>query len=1350
MEFNLLSMMKKFRLGILCGLTILFSNSVISQNVWTQHNDLGRTGWYPYETILNTTNVGQNTFGLNFNHTTDDKIISQPLVVLHVNIPGNGIHNIVYITTVNNTIYAYDADVNAQPYWVQNYTNIIAPAGNPQCPNNCRPAYYTDIHPSLCATLYPDFDGNMGIVGTPVIDTLAGTMYFVTKIVNPNDGPIDNHTFVPNSFNEYTYTTTGFHQYLHAIDIATGLDRANSPVEITATVNGTGDGQKPASSGHIVFEPRRQFDRAGLVLNNGILYIAFAAHCDFVPSHGWVMSYNPSSLTQLHAMVTTPNDGRGGIWMSGTAPAVDASGNLYFTTGNAQFEDAFGGGSGEINFYNAPATDPSNRGESVIKLAPDLTLSSYFTPFDYVALNDADKDFPIQVMLLPGTGHLLTGNKDDSLFILDQTNLGGFNPALNNVLQSRFVVHPCEMHSSFAYFGGPTQYAYQYGENSPLKAYPITAGGLLGTEITNTTILGPTGGSGGFMSVSSNGADPTTGILWAVQAQNGCNANGSTCQGILHAMNASNITKELWNSDMNPGVDHLNVFNKMSCPTIALGKVYLTANKNQLNVYGLKTNASCLTNVALGKPATALSSAGGFPPSNVTDGDPGTAWISGNGTNVDSIYVDLGSRYDVCRILINWSTFGVDFDLKTSNDGINWTTVDPVRGNTSATTEFDGAFSGRYVSMVGITKGSGPYGIFEFEVFGTPSVTCPAPSILNASPGSNVNIFTTQTPTSPSGTDAPVELGVQFTSAISGFITGVRFFEDPGFGGTHIGQLYTIGGTLIPGASGTFTGESLNGWQTLTFGTPVAILAGTTYVAAVYFTNGYHMGDKNGLATAISNFPLTALANGGVYTYSPTLPAFPTSAFMSSNYWIDVNFSTTATPDPSMEVLSWDAQPGASQYIIQYRNNLSSSFITRTSTTNSQSLSALTCGTLYDYTIQTDCGTSKSTLAPGSFTTASCPVNSCLALPVRYFNLDLGDIGIAGSTCKLGPTLYQLTGSGNISGNVDAFQYAFTSNDIADYDVSGQIIQQDQVSANNQIGIMVRDSLSNTSRFAFIASVNNGTSFVFEYRDVAGGSVTIVPLAGHALPYWVKISKSGTTYSAFISADDITWNQVGSTVDLHFGTDASNAPHYGMGITSSNNTVLSTGEINNFSVLGSSPLPITLLSFTAKDINHDHVLVSWATSMEHLVDHFEIQRSIDNSSFQAIAEVKAVGESEIPHYYSVNDNNPSVGVNYYRLKEFDKDGNFYFSPVVSVNFAGPEGVEIYPNPASDFTNINSLKYPILEVNLYDITGKLLKSIQPPSGGLTSVKLSTSDLSSGVYIVAVKTTLMIYRQKLSKQ
>ena len=123
-----------------------------------------------------------------------------------------------------------------------------------------------------------------------------------------------------------------------------------------------------------------------------------------------------------------------------------------------------------------------------------------------------------------------------------------------------------------------------------------------------------------------------------------------------------------------------------------------------------------------------------------------------------------------------------------------------------------------------------------------------------------------------------------------------------------------------------------------------------------------------------------------------------------------------------------------------------------------------------------------------------------------------------------------------------------------------------------------------------------------------------------------------------------------------------------MAITSHNNTLLSTGQISNFTLLGSSPLPIKLLSFSAKDINHDHVLISWATSMEHLVDHFEVQKSVGSSGFQTIGRVNAVGESETPQYYSADDNNPVAGNNYYRLKELDKDNKFYYTPTVSVNF----------------------------------------------------------------------------------
>ena len=699
--------------------------------------------------------------------------------------------------------------------WQRNFTNKISPTG-PQC-SNCRPAASSDIHPSLCYTIYPDFTGNMGIVGTPVIDTLRGVMYFVTKIVNPADGTIDNHKFKPGVFDEYNYTKTGFHQYLHAVDIKTGLDMPNSPVEIAATATGTGDGQVPAGSHNIPFEPRRQFNRAGLVLNNGILYIAFAAHCDFNPSHGWVMSFDTVTLNRTHAFITTPNDGRGGIWMSGTAPAVDASGNIYFTTGNSLNEDpnVF---SGEVHSFTTLPSDPLNRGESVVKLTPTLTLSDYFTPFDYIALNDADKDFPIQVMLLPNTGGLaLTGNKDDSLFVFDQANLGGFNPVKNNVKQAVFVNGFCEMHSTFAYFGGPTPFAYQYSENSPLRAYPVSSAGL-GTAITNNMILGPTGGTGGFLSVSSNGGDPNTGILWAYQAINGCDANSTTCQGILHAVKASDITKELWNSDQSGVPDHIDIFNKMSCPTIALGKVYLASNFNQLRVYGLKTNSTCLTNVSSGKPAVAPFTAGGSSTANVDDGSLSTEWIDGMNRDADSIYIDLGGNFNICRIALTWDITGYakDFDIKVSNDLVNWTIVKSFRGNTVTTTEFDGVASGRYVSMVGITRGTAnPYSIFDFQVFGSPGSSCSAPTNLTAAPGSYTTIFTSQTPTGTPGMDGKrsVELGVKFHSSIAGFITGVRFYKTTGYTELILDDcIFYPGGQL---ATAVFTGETASGWQTV-------------------------------------------------------------------------------------------------------------------------------------------------------------------------------------------------------------------------------------------------------------------------------------------------------------------------------------------------------------------------------------------------------------------------------------------------------------------------------------------------------------------------------------------------------
>src|SRR5580765_5783086 len=237
----------------------IFPAVIYSQrNVLTQHNDNNRTGWNNQETILNTSNVRPGSFGKIFTRTVDDQIYAQPLVMSNINIPGQGIKNIVFVATVNNTVYAFDADSAAvnSPYWQVTLT----PAGT-------RPPRNTDMT-GACGGNYKDFSGNMGIVGTPVIDSTTATLYVVSRDVGIN------------SFS--------FEQWLHALDIKTGAEKANSPRLITAAITANGAG---SVGGQIQFDPQRQNQRSALLLLNDKLFIAWSSHCDWGPYHGWVMGY---------------------------------------------------------------------------------------------------------------------------------------------------------------------------------------------------------------------------------------------------------------------------------------------------------------------------------------------------------------------------------------------------------------------------------------------------------------------------------------------------------------------------------------------------------------------------------------------------------------------------------------------------------------------------------------------------------------------------------------------------------------------------------------------------------------------------------------------------------------------------------------------------------------------------------------------------------------------------------------------------------------------------------------------------------------------------------------------------
>src|SRR6266404_1867463 len=489
--------------------------------VLTQHNDNTRSGWNDHETALTTSNVNVRQFGAVFTLPVDDQVYAQPLVLSHVSV-GGGDHNVVYIATVNNTLYAYDGD-DGKLYWQRSFT---APG--------MRPPRNTDMT-GACGGTYTNFSGNIGIVGTPVIDAARGTMYFVAR------------------------STTGstFVQYLHAVNIGDGSEVAGSPTAITASDSGNGDG---SVNGVIAFDAQRQNQRQGLTLLNGFVYVTFSSHCDWGPYHGWILGYDASTVQQRVVYNDTPNGYAGGMWESGTGMAADADGNLYVVTGNGTVGDA------------GDPTNPTNRGSSALKLTPtgsSLQVTSYFTPNNYQFLNDNDLDYGgMGALLIPNSGLYLTGGKDAKLYLLNKDAMGGYMPSSNQVQQVVPLGSNANMHCQAAYFkGGSKEFVYVWSENDPLRAIPFDrAGSLLSPQSQGVSnAAGPTGQSGAILSVSSNGSQDGSGILWASYAYSG-DAEHAVSPGILRAFDANDVSKQLWNNQLNPR-DAGGNYAKFAAPT---------------------------------------------------------------------------------------------------------------------------------------------------------------------------------------------------------------------------------------------------------------------------------------------------------------------------------------------------------------------------------------------------------------------------------------------------------------------------------------------------------------------------------------------------------------------------------------------------------------------------------------------------------------------------------------------------------------------------------------------------------------------------------------------------------------
>lgn len=524
-------------------------------SVTTQHNDNTRAGLNSNELALTTSNVNSRQFGKLFTLNVDGQVYSQPLVVGGLSI-GRAAHNVLFLATVNNSVYAFDAD-SGNLYWQKSFT---APG--------MRTPVSTDMNSQWC-TPYTDFTSNIGIVGTPVIDTSSGTIYFVARSTDGNN----------------------FVQHLHAISIVTGTDISGSPVQISASIPGTGDG---SIGGLVSFDPMRNNQRQGLTLVNGVVYITYSSHCDWNPYHGWILGYNAQTLQQVTVYNDTPGGENGGIWESGMGMAADSSGNLYVTTGNGTVGQGnlyteSGNGTDETD-PNPDPTNPANRGESALKLTPSgdsLQISSYFTPTNYVYCDINDLDYgSMGTFLIPHSNYYLTGAKDGNIYLLNKDNMGGYSAASNQVQQT--VNINGSMHCQPAYYKGRiNELVYVWSEYDALRALSFNRNtNTLSPFQTLSGTNGPQGGIGAVLSVSSNDTTAGTGILWASYAET-ANGGGGPALGILRAFDANDITTELWNSDQTAG-DAPGYFAKFCPPTVANGHVYLATFSNSVVVYGLK------------------------------------------------------------------------------------------------------------------------------------------------------------------------------------------------------------------------------------------------------------------------------------------------------------------------------------------------------------------------------------------------------------------------------------------------------------------------------------------------------------------------------------------------------------------------------------------------------------------------------------------------------------------------------------------------------------------------------------------------------------------------------------------
>ena len=494
-------------------------------DVTTFKNDTARTGQYLFETTLTPADINSSSFGLLGLMPVDGKVDAQPLYLGQLPVAGAN-HNVLFVVTEHDSVYAFDADTRAILWQV----SLLAPGETPSDAFGCD-------------TIVPE----IGITATPVIDRTAGpdgTLYVVSMSIDQS---------------------SNYHQRLHALDVATGAEQLNGPVDIT--------GSYTNAAHTTTFDPSRYEDRAALLLANGTIYTSWSSHCDLAPYGGWIIAFKQTNLLQSGALNIGPGSATNcpsgncpstvgpAIWMSGSGPSVDATGNVYLLAANGPFETS-------LNAGGFPSG--GDFGNSFLKIATAGTLSvaDYFTMWNVTAETTQDLDLGSGgQLLLPdmadSTGtvrHLLVGaGKDGNIYVVSRDGMGGYSPSGNKVWQEIDAVLGQGVWASPAYFNNTLYYGPKKGT---LRAFSISKA-LISTTFTSqsSTVFGYPGTS---PVVSANGA--SNAIVWTHE---------TATVAVLHAYDPTNLANELYNSNQAGSRDQFGVGNSFIVPVVANGKVFV-------------------------------------------------------------------------------------------------------------------------------------------------------------------------------------------------------------------------------------------------------------------------------------------------------------------------------------------------------------------------------------------------------------------------------------------------------------------------------------------------------------------------------------------------------------------------------------------------------------------------------------------------------------------------------------------------------------------------------------------------------------------------------------------------------